>query len=89
MASFNTVLINRKANERPRDWELQLRTLSNKLRVVEKLSGAHLLVSGVPSLAVRIYHVDDINRLENEVVKSLRIAYAYFSCHPVNISVIS
>jgi len=65
---FQTVLINRKANEIPKDWEIRLRPLSNKLRIVEKLSGAHLLISGVPSLAVRIYDVDDANRLENEVV---------------------
>jgi len=68
MASFNTILINRKANERPKDWEIRLRPLSNKLRIVEKLGGAHLLISGSPSLAVRIYDVDDAIRLENEVV---------------------
>jgi len=69
MSQLKTVLINRKANEIPKDWELQLRPLTNKLRVVEKLSGVHLLVSGNPSVAVRIYDVDDANRLENEVVK--------------------
>jgi len=68
MASFNTILINRKANERPKDWEIRLRPLCQKLRVLEKLGGAHLMITGSPSVAVRIYDVDDANRLENEVV---------------------
>lgn len=69
MSQLKTVLVNRKANARPKEWELQLRPISNKLRIVEKLSGAHLLISGNPSLSVRIYDVDDANRLENEAVK--------------------
>ena len=69
MSQLKTVLINRKANERPKDWEIQLRPLTQKIRVVEKLGGAHLFISGNPSLSVRIYDVDDAIRLENEVVK--------------------
>lgn len=69
MASFQTILINRKSNVRPSDWELRLRPLCQKLRFVEKLSGAHLMLTGSPSLAVRIYEIDDTTRLENEVVK--------------------
>mmetsp|Transcript_46963 Transcript_46963/g.98525 ORF Transcript_46963/g.98525 Transcript_46963/m.98525 type:complete len:455 (+) Transcript_46963:83-1447(+) len=63
--TFGTVLIRRMANKRPPDWELRLRPICSKIRVVERLHGrAHLLVTGNPSVAVRIYNTDDASRLE-------------------------
>jgi hypothetical protein len=48
------------------DWELQLRPICRKIRVVENLlSGAHLLVTGSPSVAVRVYNTEDATRFEN------------------------
>ncbi|KAL7532477.1 hypothetical protein ACHAXR_004654 [Thalassiosira sp. AJA248-18] len=62
--TFGTVLIKRKANDRPKDWELRLRPICQKIRIVEKLSGgAHLMFTG-SRLAVRIYNTDDFSRLE-------------------------
>ena len=46
------------------EWELKLRPICNKLRIVEKLGGAHLMITGSVSVAVRVYSVDDANRLE-------------------------
>ncbi|KAL7547340.1 hypothetical protein ACHAWF_010663, partial [Thalassiosira exigua] len=63
--TFGTVLVRRKANERPAEWELRLRPVCSKVRVVEKLlGGAHLVVTGSPSVAARIYGVEDFDRLE-------------------------
>ena len=51
----------------PLDYEIRLRPLCQKLRVVEKLvGGAHLLITGSPTVAVRVYDLDDINRLEGD-----------------------
>ena len=48
------------------DWELQLRPICRKIRVVENLlGGAHLLVTGSPSVAVRVYNTEDATRFEN------------------------
>ena len=47
-------------------WELQLRPICRKIRVVENLlGGAHLLVTGSPSVAVRVYQTEDVTRFEN------------------------
>ena len=47
------------------DHEIRLRPLCQKLRVVEKLvGGAHLLITGTPTVAVRVYDLDDVNRFE-------------------------
>ena len=49
------------------DYEIRLRPLCQKLRVVEKLvGGAHLLITGSPTVAVRVYDMDNINRLEGD-----------------------
>jgi len=62
--SFGTVLVKRKANERPKEWELRLRPICQKIRIVEKLlGGVHLMITG-SRVAVRIYDADDIGRLE-------------------------
>ncbi|KAL9188605.1 hypothetical protein ACHAXT_006983 [Thalassiosira profunda] len=63
--TFGTVLVRRRANERPTDWELRLRPICQKVRVVEKLlGGAHLMLTGANGIAVRIYTADDASRLE-------------------------
>ncbi len=50
------------------DWELRLRPVAKKIRIVEKLNGnPHLLVTGSPSLAVRMYNIHDVQRLEKEI----------------------
>jgi hypothetical protein len=51
--------------------ERELRNLCPKVRVVEKLSGAHLKVAAEDSssLAVRIYYPSDIERLEEHLQK--------------------
>ncbi len=42
-----------------------MRPICQKIRVVEKLAGgAHLMVAGSPSVAVRVYTTHDINRLD-------------------------
>lgn len=47
------------------EWELRLRPACQKIRVVEKLlGGAHAMVTGNPSVAVRIYDADDASRME-------------------------
>lgn len=49
------------------EWEVRLRPLCQKLRVLEKLRGeAHIMFTGRPAVAVRIYDMDDINRLQND-----------------------
>lgn len=49
------------------DFELRLRPLCQKIRIVDKLNGnPHLMVAGSPSLAVRMYNIHDIQRLEKE-----------------------
>eukprot|EP00804_Cyclotella_cryptica_P002599 CCRYP_010426-RB/>CCRYP_010426-RB protein AED:0.13 eAED:0.13 QI:260/1/0.75/1/1/0.75/4/0/384 len=68
---FGTLLVRRKANERPTELELRLRPLSQKIRIVEKLAGgAHLMVTGSPSVAIRIYTVDEVNELERSLVET-------------------
>ncbi|KAL7519323.1 hypothetical protein ACHAWX_004790 [Stephanocyclus meneghinianus] len=70
-STFGTILIRRKANERPTDLELRLRPLSQKIRIVEKLAGgAHLMVTGSPSVAMRFYTMDEINELERRMDES-------------------
>jgi hypothetical protein len=52
-------------NEYDTDWEIQLRPICQKIRVVENLlGGPHLMVTGSPSVAVRIYSAEDASRLE-------------------------
>jgi hypothetical protein len=47
------------------EWEIQLRPICQKVRVVENLlGGPHLVVTGSPSVAVRIYNADDAQRYE-------------------------
>ncbi len=42
--------------------------MAKKIRIVEKLNGnPHLLVTGSPSLAVRMYNIHDVQRLEKEI----------------------
>lgn len=53
------------------DLELRLRPLCGKIRIVEKLAGnAHVMVPGSPSVAIRIYTMEDINKLEENIDKS-------------------
>ena len=47
------------------DWELRLRPACQKIRIVEKLNGnPHFMLMGSPQLAVRVYTIHDIQRLE-------------------------
>jgi len=42
--------------------------MCQKIRIVERLNGnPHLMVAGSPSVAVRIYDIHDVQRLENEL----------------------
>ena len=51
-----------------KDFELRLRPLCQKIRIVDKLNGnPHLMVAGSPSVAVRMYNIHDIQRLEKEL----------------------
>ena len=54
--------------KRLKDWELRLRPMCQKIRIVEKLNGnPHLMVAGSPSVAVRFYNIHDVQRLEKEL----------------------
>lgn len=75
-------------NYRTIDAELRLRPISKKIRIVEKLNGnPHLMVTGSPSLAVRMYNIHDVQRLEKEIssddnshddnLKHLRASYEH------------
>ena len=51
-----------------KDWELQIRPMCQKIRIVERLNGnPHLMVAGSPSVAVRLYSIHDVQRLEKEL----------------------
>ena len=59
-----------------KDWELQLRPICRKIRVVENLlGGAHLMVTGSPSIAVRIYNAEDASRFEDTTTTKANTDY--------------
>jgi len=48
----------------PTELEVHLRQHCQKLRVLEKLSGAHILIPGESTIAIRAYYPFDLQRLE-------------------------
>jgi len=70
---FATILAARGNDGRPSDLEFMLRSHCQKLRVVEKLSGAHLLIPSESSLAIRAYFscdLEDLARRQTEVANN-------------------
>jgi len=55
-------------HQRATELELQMRKVSKRLRVVERLSGgAHLLLPSHSSIAVRTYYPRDVERLDETI----------------------
>ena len=67
-SSFNTLTAAPLPTRDSEDWELRIRPMCQKIRVVERLNGnPHLMVAGSPSVAVRLYSIHDVQRLEKEL----------------------
>jgi len=71
---FVTILAARSSNARPSDLEVHLRAHCQKLIVRERLTGAHFVFPGEPSLAVRVYYPINIQSQEKASSKVDNIA---------------
>ncbi|CAB9512343.1 expressed unknown protein [Seminavis robusta] len=72
-ATFGSIMVARSNHERPSEMEIQLRSHSQLLRVVERqsLNGAHFMIQKSETIpvcvAARVYYPEDVQRFHEEL----------------------